>query len=71
MAYVGAVLVMVLPRLGLAQAPSWQIECVDAPRQFSDLTNRCLALDAQGHPHIAFGEDGLHYTWYDGATWQF
>jgi hypothetical protein len=31
-----------------------------------------LALDAQGHPHVAYGdsvERSIKYRWFDGATW--
>jgi hypothetical protein len=44
--------------------------CVDCPRYFSSMTRRSLRLDDDGHPHIAYGGDGLYYAWYDGAEWQ-
>jgi len=31
--------------------------------------SRSLALDADGHPHISYGEDHLYYAWYDGIAW--
>jgi hypothetical protein len=27
---------------------------------------RSLALDAGGHPHIAYGGDALYHAWHDG-----
>jgi hypothetical protein len=47
----------------------WQIECVDCPKNFSKMSNRSLALDKAGHPHIAYGGDHLYYAWHDGTTW--
>jgi hypothetical protein len=48
---------------------SWQIECVDCPKQFVNTGNRRLALDSLGRPHIAYGGDHLYYSWYDGTSW--
>jgi len=63
------------PLLALQPAPAsadgWVIECVDCPKQFNNMTNRSLALDAEGHPHIAYGGDGLYYAWHDGADWHY
>lgn len=47
----------------------WHIERVDAPKSFSEMGSRSLALDASGHPHIAYGQDHLYYAWYDGGAW--
>ena len=54
-----------------AKADGWVIECVDCPKQFSNMTDRSLRLDAAGHPHIAYGEDHLYYAWHDGASWHY
>lgn len=47
----------------------WHIQRVDAPKLFSDMTDRSLRLNADGHFRIAYGEDFLYYIWYDGRTW--
>jgi hypothetical protein len=49
----------------------WVIETVDAPKMFSEMTDRSLRLDAAGHPHVAYGEDHLYYARYDGTTWHY
>ena len=49
----------------------WMIECVDCPKYFFKMTDRSLRLDANGHPHIAYGDDHLYYAWYDGSIWHF
>ena len=54
-----------------AMADGWVIECADCPKQFSNMTDRSLRLDAEGHPHIAYGEDHLYYAWHDGANWHY
>ncbi|MCU0611706.1 MAG: hypothetical protein MUE60_07965 [Candidatus Eisenbacteria bacterium] len=42
-----------------AQTHQWQIECVDCPRFFTDMTNRSIAVDGRGQPHIVYGGDHL------------
>jgi hypothetical protein len=54
-----------------AAADGWVIECVDCPKLFSDMTDRSLRLDAEEHPHIAYGGDHLYYAWHDGANWHY
>ncbi|MCP4535974.1 MAG: hypothetical protein GY832_02410 [Chloroflexi bacterium] len=54
-----------------SSADTWHIECVDCPKQFDRMTDRSLRLDAEGHPHIAYGEDHLYYAWHDGAEWHY
>ena len=49
--------------------PTWAIEHVDALKNFDGMTDRSLALDSSGNPHIAYGDDHLYYAWYDGSTW--
>lgn len=53
----------------MAQPRSWQIESVESPRTFSWMTDRSLCLDAQGNPHLAFGQDHLYHGWLDGTEW--
>jgi hypothetical protein len=50
---------------------NWYIECVDCPKQFSTITDRNLQLDAEDHPHIAYGGDHLYYAWHDGTKWHY
>ncbi len=33
--------------------------------------SRSLALDAAGHPHIAYGQKHLYYAWHDGTSWHY
>jgi hypothetical protein len=47
----------------------WRTERVDAPKWFRYMTDRSLALDGNGNPHIAYGADHLYYAWYDGGQW--
>ncbi|NOR82828.1 MAG: hypothetical protein GQ526_04985, partial [Ardenticatenales bacterium] len=49
-------------------ADGWVIQRVDFSRRFRDMTDRSLQLDAEGDPHIAYGDKHLYYAWYDG-TW--
>ncbi len=58
-------------RVGSAARPdsTWQIETVDAPRFFSEMGDRYLAVDSAGHPHLAYGFDHLYYAWNDGTFW--
>ncbi len=42
---------------------------VERSKKFEDVGDRSLALDAAGHPHIAFGSDHLYHAWNDGAGW--
>lgn len=47
----------------------WEIECVDCSREFRNMTDRSLVLDANGHPHIAYGDRYLFHAWHDGEQW--
>jgi hypothetical protein len=67
----GPLLGLLLPAPGPARADGWVIECVDCPKDFDGLTDRSLRLDAEGHPHIAYGQDHLYYAWYDGVDWYY
>ena len=64
-----AISVLSAPSAIQSTASDWQIECVDCPRQFNNMTDRSLRLDAEGHPHIAYGGDHLYYAWNDGIDW--
>ena len=52
-----------------AQAGSWTLQTVAAPKELASLTARSLQLDAAGRPHVAYGGDHLYYAWYDGTAW--
>jgi hypothetical protein len=61
---------------GIAQAKAnkvswWKTECVVCPKQFSIMPDRNIRLDAQGHPHIAYGGKHLYYVYYDGIEWHY
>ena len=50
-------------------AQTWEMEYVACPRQFDNLTDRTIRVDASGHRHVAFGGFNLHYMWEDGSPW--
>jgi hypothetical protein len=50
---------------------NWELDCVDCPRWFENLTDRSLQLDQDGYPHVAFGGDHLYYAWHDGNEWTY
>jgi hypothetical protein len=50
-------------------AAGWQIEGVDVPHSVQAMGARSLALDTDGHPHIAYGGDHLYHAWHDGSAW--
>ncbi len=58
-------------RAALDAPGEWVIDCVDCPKQFCNMTGRSLQLDADDHPHIAYGADYLYYAWHDGASWHY
>jgi len=43
----------------------WNIQRVHRSKRFSRMSDRSLALDANGKPHIAYGETHLYYARYD------
>ncbi len=45
-------------------------QCVDCPRNISQMTGRSLRLDSSNHPHIAYGSDHLYHAWNDGVSWK-
>jgi hypothetical protein len=53
------------------KSDSWEIECIDCPHQFRNMTDRSLRLDEAGYPHVAYGYDHLYYARFDGAEWHF
>jgi hypothetical protein len=55
----------------VAQSSGWEIEVVDDGKLFSWMTDRSLRLDAQGDPHIAYGQDHLYYAVHDGVAWHY
>ncbi|NLF14187.1 MAG: hypothetical protein GX597_20580, partial [Anaerolineaceae bacterium] len=57
--------------LSSVRAEGWVTECVDCPRSFADMTDRSLALDGDGRPHVAYGGDNLYYAWHDGIAWHY
>jgi len=57
--------------LSPVRAEGWVTECVDCPRSFADMTDRSLALDGDGRPHVAYGDDNLYYAWHDGIAWHY
>ena len=50
-------------------ADGWTIEYVDQSRTFDMMTDRSLALDGTGRPHVAYGGHQLNYAYYDGTSW--
>ncbi len=57
------------PALATSTGSQWLVECVDCPKAFAPLTDHSLRLDADGHPHVAYGGDHLYYSWHDGTQW--
>ena len=65
------------PALSVAQSVnpptksySWDIQRIDSPKLPADMTDRSLRIDANGHPHIAYGGDYLYYAWHNGTEWK-
>ncbi len=52
------------------QRPVWRLQCVDCPFVSFEVSDRSLALDAAGRPHVAYTGDQLFYAYFDGAAWQ-
>lgn len=60
---------------GYRQQPpdgKWSVECIDCPPdlEFNSLTERSLAVDDDGHLHVAYGRNKLFYSAYDGTAWR-
>jgi hypothetical protein len=47
----------------------WAFELVDNGKMFDMMSEQSLIVDAEGHSHIAYGEDFLYYARFDGVTW--
>lgn len=54
-----------------AASYTWNIQAVDAPKRFNQMDDSSLRLDADGHPHIAYGGNHLYYAWHDGTDWHY
>ena len=52
-----------------AATSSLVIERVDAPKLFKNMTDRSLAVDSDGNPHVAYGQDHLYYAVWTGSAW--
>ena len=53
-------------------ADTWKTEFVDtSEKYFAYFYPRSIAVDASDHPHIAYGESHLYYTYYDGSKWYY
>lgn len=48
---------------------TWGTKTVDSSRTFYDMRDHSMRFDTNGNPHVAYGGDGLFYTWYDGTSW--
>ena len=48
-------------------ADTWNIEAVDTPKYFTNFYSRAIAVDANGHPHIAYGGEHLYHAYYKWA----
>ena len=51
------------------QSPDWMYEAVDESKGWDNCYQRTIALDADNHPHLAYGGDHLYHAWYDGGNW--
>jgi hypothetical protein len=60
--------IMFMPSVASAR---WTVETVDDSRFFTSMSSRSLALDDNGNPHIAYGEDRLYYAYFDGSSWNY
>ncbi|MBI4650759.1 tandem-95 repeat protein [Candidatus Desantisbacteria bacterium] len=53
-------------------AGSWQTGFVDAPKYFSDMSQRSIAIDKiTNNPHIVYGGYNLYHAYYNGSSWQY
>ena len=52
-----------------ASTMMWSVQAVEAPKLFKEMTDRSLAVDGNGRPHIAYGGDHLYYAYYEGSKW--
>lgn len=59
-----------LARSASAPALAWDVQCLGCGKEFYNMSERSLRLDANGHAHMAYGARNLYYAWFDGTTWQ-
>ncbi|MGA1844826.1 MAG: hypothetical protein ACMUIS_09735 [bacterium] len=50
---------------------TWTIEYAEVSKEFIHITQRSIAVDTGGHPHIAYGRPHLHYAYHDGTRWHY
>ena len=43
-------------------APGWSVECVECPKDWFEIGDRSLALDADGHAHALYAGDDLYHA---------
>jgi hypothetical protein len=48
----------------------WRTDEIDPAKIFGELTDRSLALDSLGRPHVAYGHNHLYYAAYDHGLWR-
>jgi len=59
-----------MPQVNASETDWWKTESVVSTKQFSEMTDRNLRLDAQGHPHIGYGSSGyIKYVYQDTSGW--
>ena len=69
--YQGAIQQMgALPISQSAKPIHWVIQHLDAPAFFKSLGRGYLDLKAAGKPCVAFGNDHLYFSCFDGETWR-
>ena len=59
-----------LPVSKSAQPIQWEIQHLDAPAFFKKLGRGYLALKKAGKPCVAFGNDHLYFSCFNGKTWR-
>jgi hypothetical protein len=50
--------------------PAWNVQTLDGPPYFVNMTSRALSFQTGDQPCAAYGGDGLYYTCYITPTWQ-
>lgn len=73
LALIGVLCGLIIPAQAgrqLVTGATWRIQSPDAPKWFSDIGPRSLALDAAGRGHVIYGGDHLYYAWFDGVSWE-
>jgi Leucine-rich repeat (LRR) protein len=51
----------------LLQAAGWQVERADIGVQFSNMSERSVAIDSSGFTHIVYGKNVLYHSWSDAS----